>query len=152
MARGVRRTAAYKLPEKVKWATHVPILVIPSAGHSRLAEGTQIATGPEGRQRRQDVERRTPTNSKRETEVRLRYPPCCEEHMKAIDKEGVDALIGPQQLVGLSNRLQQHHGHGALLPNRAEIDWVACTDKAPCSDCLETAKEAEAERAAKAVT
>lgn len=147
MARGVRRTAALRLPEKVKWATHVPVLVIPSAGHSRLAEGTQISTGPEGRQRRQDVERRTP-NSKRETEVRLRYPPCCEDHMKAIDKDGVDALVGPQELRGLSTRLQQHHGHGALRPESAEIEWDTCKDKVPCADCLEAAREAAAKAGA----
>src|SRR6185437_12189467 len=99
MARtGIRNTAAPKLPEKISWATHVPILVIPSGGHSRLAEGTEIVTGPHGRQRRQEVERRLPTNTRRETEVRLRYQPCCETHMGQISEEGVKALVGSSQL------------------------------------------------------
>lgn len=137
MARaGIRNTAAPKLPESIEWSTHVPIIVIPSAGHSRLAEGTEIVTGPNGRQRRQEVERRIPTNTRRETEVRLRYQPCCERHKEEIEAEGVKALIGPAQLQALANRLSQHQGHGALRPNAAEIDWQKCTDKVLCHDCI----------------
>lgn len=139
MPRGVRNTAQPKLPENVKWATHVPILVIPSAGHSRLAEGTEIAVGNKGR--RQEVERRTPTNSKRETEVRLRYPPCCSQHKQLIEQDGVDALIGSNQLLSLTNRLSQSHGHGALRPGLARVDWQKCETEVPCQDCLDAAKE-----------
>ena len=143
MPRGVRKTAQQKLPEKVKWATHVPILVIPSAGHSGLMEGTEIATGPAGRQRKSGVERRTPTNSKREHEIPLRYGACCAEHKAEIEAEGIPALISAGQLQGLANRLSQHYGHGALQPRRAQIEWEPVQGQVPCQDCLETAKAAE---------
>ncbi len=148
MPRGVRKTAQQRLPEKVKWASHFPVLVIPSAGHSGLMEGTEIATGPAGRQRKSGVERRTPTNSKREQEVALRYGACCDAHKAEIETEGVNALITPAQLQGLANRLSQHYGHGALQPRRAQIEWEPCKEQVPCQDCLEAARE-EAARARK---
>lgn len=136
MARGIRNTAVPQLPASVEWCTHVPVVVIPSAGHSKLDEGTEIETGPQGRKRRQEVARRTPTNSRRETEVRLRYQPCCERHMEEIEAEGIKALIGPAQLQAMANRLSQHTGHGALRPSAAHIEWEECKERALCHDCV----------------
>ena len=137
MSRGLRKAATPKLPDNVKWATQVPILVIPSGGHSGLSEGTEIATGPNG-QRRQQVERRTPTNSRRENEVRLRYPACCDQHKGQIK---VESLVTEQELRAVCSRLTQHHGHGALNPRGAWLEWAPCEDKIPCSDCLGDAAE-----------
>lgn len=119
MPRGIRKAAIPKLPDGVKWATQVPILVIPSAGSSAKLDGADGGL------------RRRPTSS--ESEVRLRYPPCCDQHKGAIK---VDSLVTDSELQSLCSRFSQHYGHGRLLADRAKIDWQPCTDKVACEDCL----------------
>ncbi|MDE2105364.1 MAG: hypothetical protein KGL39_49515 [Patescibacteria group bacterium] len=121
MARGLRKATPTKLPEGVKPATVVPILVIPSAGHSAKMDGNEQA-------------RRQPFGTKKETEVRLRYAPCCDEHKQHIK---VSSLESPQQLLALTTRLTAHLGHGRLLPEKAHIEWEACQEKVACADCQE---------------
>lgn len=120
MPRGIRKAAPPKLPEGVKWATQVPILVIPSAGSSAKVDGSDGALRNRG------------TGSP-EMEVRLRYPPCCDQHKGALK---IDSLITPSELQATCSRFSQHYGHGRLLPDRAHVEWIACTDKVPCEDCL----------------
>lgn len=120
MPRGIRKTQAPKLPEGVKAATWCPVLVIPSAGHSLKADGS-------------DLSRRQPGNSKRETEVRLRYSPCCDAHKGKIT---VADLESPQEMLALVNRLMNHYGHGRLLPDSAHIDWQKVVEVTPCVDCM----------------
>lgn len=120
MARGLRKAALPKLPDGVKWATHVPVIVIPSGGHSLATDGAAQA-------------RRHSANSKPELEVRLRFDACCDTHKAAITLE---ALASTQELTSLCVRLTQHHGHGRLMPDKARIDWVKCDARVACADCL----------------
>ena len=120
MARGVRKAATQKLPEGVRWATQVPILVIPSGGHNAKDDGADGALRNRG-------------TGKPETAIRLRYPPCCDEHKKAIK---IEALVTPGELQATCSRFSQHIGHGRLQPGAAHLEWAECTDKVPCEDCL----------------
>ncbi|MGH9588301.1 MAG: hypothetical protein ACRD3F_15230 [Acidobacteriaceae bacterium] len=124
---GIRKAAIPKLPDKVRWATSVPLLVIPSAGHNGAMDGTAGAGS-----------RRTGSYDKREKAVTLRYLPCCDEHKAQIK---VESLVTLPQLQGLCNRLTQHMGHGALQPDRARVEWAKCEEKVACADCLEAAVE-----------
>lgn len=120
MARGVRKAATRKLPDGVRWATQVPILVIPSGGHSAKDDGADGALRNRG-------------TGKPEEEIRLRYPPCCDEHKKAIK---IDSLITQGELQATCARFSQNYGHGRLQPRAARLEWTECTDKVPCEDCL----------------
>jgi hypothetical protein len=125
--RGARRNAPIQLPPGVKLAEWVPILVIPSGGHNPKGDGTYLAE-----------QRRQVGNSKAETEVRLRYEPCCAEHKAAIT---VASLASEGELQALCTRLMQHHGHGRLMPDRAAIQWQECRETVACHDCLEEASQ-----------
>ncbi|MGH7105078.1 MAG: hypothetical protein ACREFT_01050 [Acetobacteraceae bacterium] len=118
---GIRKAAIPELPENVKWATQVPLLVIPSRGHDPKVDGTANATA-----RRRLV-------AGQERAVTLRYSPCCEEHKAQIK---IESLITEAQLQGLCNRLTMHMGHGALQPGQAKVEWTKCEEKIPCADCL----------------
>lgn len=120
MARGIRKTAVPKLPEGVRWATQIPLLVIPSSGHSAKGDGADGALRHRG------------TGGK-ENAVTVRYPACCDQHKGAIK---VESLATEQELAAMCSRFSQHHGHGKLYPERARVDWIACEDKVPCEDCL----------------
>lgn len=128
MPRGIRKAAVPKLPEGVKWATQIPVLVIPSSGHSPQGDGADGAM------------RHRPTGPQENT-VKVRYPGCCEDHKKAIK---VESLATEGELQAMCARFSQHHGHGKLYPDRARVDWVACTDKVPCEDCLTEANDKRA--------
>ncbi len=121
MSRALRKAATPKLPDGVKWATQVPMLVIPSAGHSPKGDGADGGL------------RRRPAGE-REVEVRVRYPACCDQHKASIK---VESLVTQQELMALCSRFTQHHGHGRLLPGQAKIEWVPCQEKTvPCEDCM----------------
>lgn len=122
MSRALRRAATPKLPDGVKWATQVPILVIPSAGHSAKGDGADGAL------------RRRP-NSNLEVEVRVRYPACCDQHKGSIKLE---SLVSRNELTAMCSRFMQHHGHGRLLPEKARVEWAPCPEKSmPCEDCMD---------------
>lgn len=121
MPRGIRKAAIPQLPKGVNWATHVPLLVIPSGGTSPKADGVDGAL-------------RNRTSGANERDVKLQYPGCCDEHKKAIT---VASLVTDQELLSICSRFSQHYGHGRLQPARARIEWVSPTGKAPCEDCLD---------------
>jgi hypothetical protein len=121
MARGIRKTAVQKLPPGVEWATQIPVLVIPSAGHSKKGDGT------DGALRRRD-------GSANENTVKTRYPACCDKHQKAIK---VESLATEQEIQAMCSRYSQHHGHGKLYPERARVEWIPADAKVPCQDCLD---------------
>jgi hypothetical protein len=129
MSRALRKAAIPKLPDGVKWATQVPMLVIPSAGHSQKGDGADGGL------------RRRPTGE-REVEVRVRYPACCDQHKGSLK---VESLATPSELQALCSRFSQHHGHGQLLPGRTKIEFAPCTDKVPCEDCMMDAEEKRAQ-------
>ena len=129
MRRPVRTEAARPLPQGVKLAKWVPIVVIPSDGHNARAAGTQLANM-----------RRQVTGTQNEHVVRLRYGACCDPH-KADIKLG--SLITATQLQALAQRLSMQHGHGNLRPQDAKLEWVQCEDELPCADCMAEAKERE---------
>jgi hypothetical protein len=120
MTRGVRKAATLKLPAGVKWATQVPILIIPSAGHSKKGDGA------DGNLRRRDT-------GDEENTVKVRYPACCDDHKSAIK---VESLATEQELTAMCTRFSQHHGHGKLYPRRAKVEWTVVEGKIPCEDCL----------------
>ena len=120
MARGIRKAPPQALPQGVKWATQVPILIIPSGGHSAKMDGSDGAL------------RNRSTNAN-ERDVKVRYPPCCDEHKKQLKLE---SLVTEGELASLATRFQQHIGHGRLIPERAKVEWAPCTEKMPCEDCM----------------
>lgn len=128
---GIRKAAVPPLPQKVKWATSVPLLVIPSAGHNPKVDGTAGAGA-----RRQGI------FGRQERAVTLRYAPCCDEHKQHIK---VKSLITDAQLQGLCTRLTMHLGHGMLQADGAKIEWAPCEEKIPCADCLDAIPEGERE-------
>lgn len=128
---GIRKAAIPPLPQKVKWATWVPLLVIPSAGHNPKVDGTAGAGA-----RRQGI------FGRQERAVTLRYEPCCDEHKGQIK---VKSLITEAQLQGLCTRLTMHLGHGMLQAEGAKVEWDECKDKIPCKDCLDAIPEQDRE-------
>jgi hypothetical protein len=128
MARGIRKAATQKLPAGVKYATQVPLLIIPAAPRSTRADGT------DGTLRRRDT-------GDRDNAVAVRYPACCDEHKSAIK---VASLATDSELAAMCSRFSQHHGHGKLYAHQARIEWIACEDKVPCQDCLDEHHEKQA--------
>jgi hypothetical protein len=128
MSRALRKAAPIKLPEGVKWATQVPLLIIPSGGHSAKGDGADGAL------------RRRPGGSN-EVDVRVRYPPCCDAHKAGIK---VESLVTAQDLAGLCSRFSQHVGHGQLHPSRARVEWIPCQEQMPCDDCMTAYEEKQA--------
>lgn len=125
MSRALRKAAPLKLPDGVKWATQVPLLIIPSAGHSAKGDGADGAL------------RRRPGGSN-EVDVRVRYPPCCDQHKSGIK---VESLATSQEIASMCSRFSQHLGHGQLMPSRARIEWVPCQEQMACEDCVATYEE-----------
>lgn len=125
MPRGIRNEAPLKLPEGVKLAKWVPLIIVPrspSNKQQRRAEGVDLATS-----------RRQQTDPHAGQPLTFRYQPCCETHKAQMT---LTALESPQQLMARCQSLAKDQGHIDLMPREAKLDWMACEDKMPCEDCL----------------
>ncbi len=134
MARLLRKDAAKQLPPGVKKAKWSPVIVVPSAGHSAAAAGLKLANA-----------RRKPASTRAETEVRIRYLPCCDEHKQAIRLE---TLENAAELRARCKRLSDQLGHGFLQPDSARLEWEPLDDGSPCSDCVDAAEAKARDEAA----
>ncbi len=127
MPRLLRNDAPKKLPQGVKLARWVPVVVIPSGAIDPRAAGTHLA----------NMRRQGPGAGNAQP-VKLRFPGCCEEHKQAIK---LSTLATPEQLMTRAKRLTDQIGHGPLRPQEATLEWVEADGTEPCADCLDVAKE-----------
>lgn len=142
MPRGIRNEAPLKLPEGVKLAKWVPLIVIPRAApnkQQRRASGVDLAS-----------DRRQQSDPSAGKPLTVRYQPCCDTHKTQMT---LNALETPQQLMARCQSLAKDQGHIDLMPREAKLDWAPCEDKTPCEDCLaalpvEVRKDWERSRAA----
>lgn len=128
MPRLDRNDPQRRLPQGVKLAKWVPIVVIPSAGHDARAAGTKFANM-----------RRGGTDGS-EKPVRIRFGACCDEHKGAVK---LDLLATPAELMRRAKSLSNHLGHGLLQPEKARLEWEQCESELPCIDCMEALAEKE---------
>jgi hypothetical protein len=103
--------------------------MIPSGAPDARAAGTHLAN-----MRRQA--RGGPT------EIRLRFPPCCDEHKQAL--KSVHDVIDEGSLASYAKRLADHYGHLGLRPKDATLEWLSADGREPCADCLSEAEQREA--------